>query len=89
MKYTPAPSYWGNQESLPVWGEGIEIFHRLSVPTAPGSLPVWGEGIEIFGEYGLCGGGCGLSPYGERGLKSMLLQGFNADLVSPRMGRGD
>ena len=55
--------------SLPVWGEWIEIVKFSGSQNLTESLPVWGEWIEIIVGLGGNGGGGGLSPCGESGLK--------------------
>ena len=38
---------WESRESLPVWGEWIEIPDYGDIVHLYGSLPVWGEWIEM------------------------------------------
>ena len=90
MKFPKGKRLARHVESLPVWGEWIEIV-LADHPALAGvkSLPVWGEWIEIVLEIDFYMNGKSLPVWGEWIEMPRLRPQVAMSSVSPRVGRVD
>ena len=74
MKYKHQRTSKKVEESLPAWGEWIEIITILPDAERFESLPAWGEWIEMYLQGILGKKAKRLSPHGESGLKLFMIE---------------
>ena len=90
MKFDGAFRVVAHNASLPVWGEWIEIAHKIGPLRAPVSLSPCGEsGLKLSSFLEKILSNASLPVWGEWIEMDLSRVGAGMALVSPRVGRVD